>query len=126
MATNMSEQVETFKKILEYFVKHMAFRCECIGESLTPPCKISFTDDEKQRVKKQTGQGYNGDEIQSQMERIADVYQKNVFSLGDNFNSQKICISVYPTESGLKKGSYLHLVSCSEEATKARIHDALH
>lgn len=112
MATNMSEQVETFKKILEYFVKHMVYAIKKCDDKIKYSTNLSFTDEQTQTNFIERGKGYNDHRIQKQMEIMADV-SNNCF--GDTM-SQKICISIDITPNGFKKASYLHLVSCGDNS----------
>ena len=104
--TTTTNQVKTFKKILVYFVKHMVYRCKDLQNVSLP--SIEFSPDEQIKVK--SGQGYNDGKIQTQMEEIAQVKDENVFQLGDGFNNQRLCISIYGTNKDVHT-SYLHIVS---------------
>lgn len=124
---NKELDVNGFKKILEYFVKHMVYVCNVRNEK----SEINGSDSAKQDKKKtivtvklenfnqepftsytpkegsKSGQGYNGGSIQETMESEAKVEDSIVEILE---KQQKICISVDGT-GGFRGGSYLHLVS---------------
>ena len=102
-------ELDKFKKILEYFVKHMFYVCNEKDPKIQCP-EIKFKDEDKSDGFVKSGHGYNEDGIQKQMETIADV-KDNKF--GDSIKTQKICISIDAT-GGFRKGSYLHLVSFDE------------
>lgn len=121
--------VNGFKRILEYFVKHMVYVCKT--RNVKENNKIKGSDSAKQDKKKtivtvnlenfnqepftsytpkegsKSGQGYNGGSIQETMESEAKVEDSIVEILE---KQQKICISVDGT-GGFRGGSYLHLVS---------------
>lgn len=120
--------VNGFKRILEYFVKHMVYVCET--RNVKENSKINGSDSAKQEKKKTivsvnlenfnqepftsytppegsgSGQGYNGNSIQKTMESTAGV--NPIIEILEK--QQKICISVDGT-GGFRGGSYLHLVS---------------
>ena len=110
--------IQKFKGILEYFVKHMANVCiKNIGKTVGKNT-LKYKESEKistlkpVEIKKgySSGQGYKNDKIQQFMEEKAGVERNNKFScLSDG--DQKICISIYDTPSSFMSGSYLHLVT---------------
>lgn len=113
--------VEDFKRILEYFVKHMQWltdnKNEKNDDSEETSIKIPDFIDQKSLVDGKffkSGHGYKQDKIQEQMEKQSKTENK-VLPILDK--EQKICISVY-TASGFRKGSYLHLKSVDNNEKK--------
>ena len=110
-------EVEKFKNILEYFVRHMLVICENISknERINETARIIENAPEFDELIIDegclSGQGYKKQDsgIQAFMEKNTDVQGvNNSFSCIQN-GDQKICISVDAT--GGYKASYLHLVS---------------
>lgn len=94
---NETEYIEQFRHLLRYFVVHLEY---CYNESIKKETDW-WTDAEKEYKKnivKKTGQGYNGDEIQKQINQWC------------NYPVGKVCISVQSSARGgyQTKASYLH------------------
>ncbi len=106
--------IEGFKKILEYFVKHMVYRCNENNQSDKKDVSVDLDNinesfkNFKPEDGSKSGQGYRGNAIQKKMEDFALVSAKN--SLKINGKNQRICVSIDST-NGFRGGSYLHLVS---------------
>ena len=120
-----NEEIQKFKSILEYFVKHMAYVCSKISKNkiINERAEIIIkkdVDNVQNRLKEElniidgakSGQGYSKNQIQDFMEEQAEVKDSNSFSCL-NSADQKICISIDLT-GGYKGGSYLHLVTISD------------
>ncbi len=117
MAIKILPEEENFKKILEYFVRHMLVICENISNNQDIN-ETACIDEKSPKFNKLiinegclSGQGYKKQDsgIQAFMEKNTDVQGvNNSFSCMQN-GDQKICISVDAT--GGYKASYLHLVS---------------
>lgn len=94
---NETEYIEQFRHLLRYFVVHLEY---CYNESIKKETDW-WTDAEKEYKKfivKKSGQGYNGDEIQKQINQWC------------NYPVGKVCISVqFSARGGYQtKASYLH------------------
>lgn len=119
--------VNGFKRILEYFVKHMVYVCKNHNDKTNKKIETEKGGDDSAKSQKKvivdlstinkellnynpefkSGQGYNGNSIQKTMESIAGVNDPIIKILE---KQQKICISIDATD-GFRGGSYLHLVS---------------
>lgn len=92
---NETKYIEQFRYLLRYFVVHLEY---CYNESINKETDW-WTDAEKEYKKcivKKTGQGYNGDEIQKQINKWC------------NYPVGKVCISVSARGGYKTKASYLH------------------
>lgn len=94
---NETDYIGQFGHLLKYFVVHLEY---CYNESIKKETDW-WTDAEKEYKKcivKKTGQGYNGDEIQKQINQWC------------NYPVGKVCISVQSSARGgyKTKASYLH------------------
>lgn len=93
----MDKYVEQFGRLLKYFVVHLEY---CHNESIKETLNW-WNDVEKEyasKIEKKTGQGYNGDEIQKQINQWC------------NYPVGKVCVSVQSSARGgyQTKASYLH------------------
>lgn len=99
---------DKFKRILEYFVKHMVCICKKKKDAYIDELTQNF-DGLEIADGCISGQGYKNARIQGFMEKNAGVENNNCFSCKSD-KDQLICISI-DSSIGYKGGSYLHLVT---------------
>lgn len=143
-----NNQVKVFKIILEYFVQHIDYLCDVKNNPVEEDKSEQEHQDENKKRKKiiikgsrlafvgdaklntdesvftKSGQGYNDNSIQTQMENYIQkqIKQDNGVKNSQEFNSftcpnngqQKICISI-DASIGFIGGSYLHLLSVDKD-----------
>lgn len=92
-----TDYIEQFRHLLRYFVVHLE---HCHNEGIIQNMTWWGEDEKKyaEKIKKRTGQGYNGNEIQKQINQWC------------NYPVGKVCISVQSSAHGgyQTKASYLH------------------
>ena len=102
------KEEDKFKRILEYFVKHMVCICKKKKDAYIDELTQNF-DGLEIADGCISGQGYKNARIQGFMEKNAGVENNNCFSCKSD-KDQLICISI-DSSIGYKGGSYLHLVT---------------